>query len=113
MFELKLREDEIGRKLAEAQQTGELQAAPGYGKPFEPDAGWEQTPAEFRMGFKILKDAGVVPAEVQMFHERARLRAALLQAGADDQRRELQCRLSALEQKLSLRLEALRASGSL
>lgn len=113
MFELKLREDEIGRKLAEARQTGELQAAPGYGKPFEPDAGWEQTPAEFRMGFKILKDAGVVPAEVEMFQERGRLRAALLQAGADDQRRELQSRLSALEQKLSLRLEALRASGSL
>jgi hypothetical protein len=57
MFEPKLREDEIGRKLTEAERSGELKSAQGYGKPFEPDAGWDQTPEEFRMGFLIRNQA--------------------------------------------------------
>jgi len=77
------------------------------------DAGWEQTPDEFRMGFKILKNAGVVPPEVELFHQRAQLRAALAAASTEPDRLALQKSLSELEQRISLRLEALRASGSL
>ena len=33
MPKLELLEDEIGRKLAEAEQTGELRSAPSFGKP--------------------------------------------------------------------------------
>lgn len=113
MFEPKLREDEIGRKLAEAAASGELQSAKDYGRPFESEAGWEQTPEEFRLGFKILKDAGFVPPEVEMFNERARLRLALEQAKSDEDRKSLRTSLSLLEQKISLRLEALRATGAL
>ena len=35
------------------------------------------TPAELRMAFKVLKDAGYAPAEVQMLHEVATLCAEL------------------------------------
>lgn len=110
---LQLREDEIGRKLDEAQRSGELSAAQSYGKPMLSDAGWEQTPDEFRMGFKILKNAGVVPPEVALFHQRAQLRAALEAASTEPDRLAIQKSLSELEQRISLRLEALRASGSL
>ncbi|MBA4342257.1 MAG: hypothetical protein C0423_08905 [Methylibium sp.] len=110
---LQLREDEIGRKLDEAQRSGELSAAQSYGKPMLSDAGWEQTPDEFRMGFKILKNAGVVPPEVELFHQRAQLRAALEAASTEPDRLAIQKSLSELEQRISLRLEALRASGSL
>ncbi len=113
MSKPQLLEDEIGRKLAQAQRDGELQSVKSYGKPFEPDAGWEQTPQEFRMPFKILKDAGVAPPEIELFNERSRLREALQTASSDEQRQALQLALAHLEQKLSLRLEALRASGSL
>jgi hypothetical protein len=113
MSKPQLIEDEIGRKLAEAQRSGELQAAANYGKPFAEDAGWEQTPEEFRMPFKILKNAGIVPPEVELLHERARLRQALEAALDEAQRKELQASLAALEQKLALRLEALRTTGSL
>lgn len=106
-------EDEIGRKLAEAERSGELRAAASFGKPMPIDAGWEQTPAEFRLPFKILRDAGIVPPEVELFHERARLRDAVERAGSPEERRTAQQRLSELEQKLALRLEALRVSGSL
>ena len=108
MPRLELLEDEIGRKLQEAQQTGELAAAKGYGQPLQHSEGWEQTPDEWRMPFKILKDAGVVPHEVEMMQERALLRTALanLPAGAD--RDKALKRFAELEQAISLRLEALR-----
>ncbi|TDM08040.1 MAG: hypothetical protein C4K60_00495 [Ideonella sp. MAG2] len=107
MPRLELLEDEIGRKLQEAQQTGELAAAKGYGQPLQHSEGWEQTPDEWRMPFKILKDAGVVPHEVEMMQERALLRTALenLPAGAD--RDQALKRLAELEQAIALRLEAL------
>ena len=113
MNPLQLRDDEIGRKLAEAQASGELQAAESYGKPMPEDAGWAQTPDEFRMGFKILKNAGVIPPEVELFHERAALRAQLDACMLEEDRAAAQRCLSELEQKISLRLEALRSRGSL
>ncbi len=113
MSKPQLLDDEIGRKLAQAHRDGELQGLKDYGKPFELDPGWEQTPQEFRMPFKILKDAGMAPPEIELFHERARLRQALQAARDEEERRHLQLALATLEQKLSLRLEALRASGSL
>ncbi len=108
MPRLELLEDEIGRKLQEAQQTGELAAAKGYGQPLQNSEAWEQTPDEWRMPFKILKDAGVVPHEVEMMQERALLRTALdnLPVGAD--RDKALKRLAELEQVIALRLEALR-----
>jgi len=110
---LKLLEDEIGRKLAQAEARGELRSAPGFGKPFTTDEGWDQAPDDLRMGFKILKDAGVVPPEIALFHLRARLRDELAAAGSEPARHLLRQKLSELEQKLSLRLEALQKRGSL
>ena len=103
-------DDEIARKLAQASRSGELASAPSYGKPIPHDEGWQQTPDALRLPFKILKDAGVVPHEVELFHERARLRRAIDASQDVATRRELQLKLSEVEQKLSLRLEALRRS---
>jgi DNA-binding response OmpR family regulator len=113
MPKLELLEDEIGRKLAEAEQTGELRSGPSFGKPLAVDAGWEMTPNEFKMPFKILKNAGIVPPEVELFHERARIRESLHSATDEDARRALRKQLTELEQRLSLRLEALQRNGAL
>ena len=113
MSKPQLLDDEIGRKLAQAQRSGELRSAQSYGKPMAVDAGWEQTPAELQMPFKILKDAGVVPHEVELFHERARLRGQMQEAASAADRELLQRRLGELEQKIALRLEALRSNRSL
>ena len=106
-------DEEIGRRLKEAADSGELERARGYGKPESADAGWDATPASLRMPMKILKDAGAAPAEVALFHERAALRAAL--AGATDagEQSRLLRELAELEQKLALRLEALRMEARL
>jgi hypothetical protein len=113
MPKLELLEDEIGRKLAEAEQTGELRSAPSFGKPLAVDDGWEMTPDEFKMPFKILKNAGIVPPEVELFHERARIRESLHSATDEDARRALHKQLTELEHRLSLRLEALQRNGAL
>ena len=65
------------------------------------------------MPFKILKNAGYAPPEVELFKERAELAAALAQCNDAQEQRELQSRLSALQQRLALRLEALKTHGNL
>ena len=106
-------DEEIARHLREALKSGELAAARGFGQPLPQDEDWNATPEALRMPFKILKNAGYVPAEVEMFHERAALTASLERCAAESERRELLRKLSELEQKIALRLEALRVSGSL
>ena len=106
-------DEEIARHLEEAAKSGELKAAKGCGKPMESDPGWDATPPELRMPFKILKDAGVVPAEVEWFHERAQLRKTLEATTDPAEQEALRKKLVALEQKISLRLEALRSNAKL
>ena len=106
-------DDEIARYLQRALESGELREAEGFGKPLPYDAGWEATPDALRMPMKILKDAGATPPEIAWFHERALLRSAVEAAADDETRRKLRLRLAELEQKISLRLEALRRHASL
>ena len=106
-------DEEIARYLREAQASGELSRIPGYGRPLAEPAGWAETPDELRMPFKILKDAGFAPPEIAWFHERAELTATLREATDPQERAALAQRLAELEQKIALRLEALRGRGSL
>ena len=108
---LRTLDETIAEHLAQAWRTGEIQSAESYGKPLKDAEGWAQTPVEFRLPFKILKNADVVPPEVEMFHRRAALREALAACVDEDSRRALQQRLSELEQALALRLEGMRSSG--
>jgi Domain of unknown function (DUF1992) len=104
----KLLDDHIGRKLSESQRSGELKAAPSYGKPMEFGDGYEETPAELRMAFKVLKDAGVVPPEVELMHQLAALRRDAAAATDPGAARVLSQQASELEQQIRLRLERLR-----
>lgn len=104
-------DEEIALRIKEAAESGELGIAKGYGKPLEPDAGWNATPEALRMPMKILKDAGVAPPEIALFHERARLKGLVEAATDPNERDRLRRELVELEQKLALRLESLRLHG--
>jgi len=110
---LKLLEDDIGRHLAQAHASGELAHAKSYGKPLDLGDGYDETPPELRMGMKILKDAGVVPPEVELMQRIEALQrrhdADPAAAGAPTLLQEV----AALRLQLSLRLEHLRRSGTL
>jgi len=112
---LKLLDDHIGRSLAESEKTGELKSAPSYGKPLNLGDGYDETPAELRMPFKMLKDSGFVPPEVQLMRDIEALRATLPEPGSaeTDAVRAARAKLLDMGQQLALRMERLRATGSL
>ncbi len=110
---IRSQDEAIAEHLAQAQRSGELRSAPSFGKPLAEAEGWSETPTEFRLPFKILKNAGVPPPEIEMFHQRAALRERLAAAASEDERRAIAARLSEVEQAIALRLEGMRASGRL
>lgn len=105
---LKLQEDHIGRAIAQSEQSGELKNAPSYGKPLGFGDGYDETPAELRMPMKILKDAGVVPPEVEAMQRLAQLRQAADAATSPEEAKALRQQVSELQQSIALRLERLR-----
>jgi hypothetical protein len=106
-------DEEIARHLQEALASGELAGTEGFGKPLPEDAGWEATPESLRMPFKILKNAGVVPPEVELLHQRAALESAMAACATETERAELRRKLGDLQLKIALRLESLRVHGTL
>ncbi len=110
---IRSQDEAIAEHLARAYESGELQSAESFGKPLREPEGYRETPGEFRMPFKILKNAGVTPPEIELFHKRAALRRELELAGTDPARDTLRQKLSELEQIIALRLEGMRVSGKL
>ena len=110
---LRLQEDDIGRMLRESEANGELRRAPSYGKPLAAAEGYRETPHALRMGMKILKDAGVVPPEVELMQRIAALQAEADACTDEAAGRALRQRVSELRPALALRLEGLRRTGML
>ena len=113
---LRLLEDHIGRSLTESERSGELRSARSFGKPLDLGDGYDQTPAELRMPFKMLKDSGFAPPELSLMRDIQALReaAAAASAAGDVQAAGAQrLRLAELQQQLAMRLERLRQSGTL
>jgi hypothetical protein len=117
---LQMLDDDIGRALEISHNNGELRSAPSWGRPLQLGDGYEQTPNELRMGFKMLKDAGVIPHEVLLMKEIAALKAGLEAETAQSpnyppsaqHQTQLQ-QLQLKQQQLAMRLEKLRTSGTL
>jgi hypothetical protein len=110
---LRSMDERIAEHLEQARRSGELARAESYGKPLADMQGWQETPAEFRMPFKILRNADACPPEIELFHRRAALRQQIEACSDDTERVLLMQKLSELEQFISLRLEHLRVSGSI
>lgn len=82
------------QRIADAIKRGELDDLPGMGRPLNLDDDALLSP-EQRMANRILKNAGVVPAEIGLRREIAALRTRL--HGADDGNHDmLRRRLGAL-----------------
>jgi hypothetical protein len=66
----------VERRIAEAMARGEFDHLPGQGKPLVLDDD-RLVPEEVRVAYRILKNAGFVPPELEQFAEIGRLLAAI------------------------------------
>jgi len=89
-------------KIRAAMARGEFENLPGRGRPLPAD-GLARVPSELRLGFKLLRDAGCLPPELEARRDVARL-GALIAASGDAEER---ARLSALRADAELRYAVL------
>ncbi|WP_416411419.1 DUF1992 domain-containing protein [Pantoea sp. App145] len=83
-----------------AQEKGELSNLPGEGAPLQLDDE-SGVPEELRTGYRLLKNAGFLPPELEMRREALQVQDLLRELDPDDhQVHELSKRLSLLELKL-------------
>jgi len=88
------------RHIRDAQRNGELDNLAGSGEPLALDDD-SHIPSELRAGFRLLKNAGCLPPELEQRREAVELADLLKGIRADDPRyTELRRRLSLIELKL-------------
>ena len=72
----------VEQRLQEAVSRGELDNLPGAGRPLELEDD-PLVPEDLRLAYRILKNAGFVPPEVESLNQISQLEA-LVQQGEDD-----------------------------
>ncbi|MBW2622379.1 MAG: DUF1992 domain-containing protein [Deltaproteobacteria bacterium] len=89
------------RKIKEAQEKGEFDNLSGKGKPLD-FTEWDRVPEELRLAYKILKNAGYSPPEIELKKEITRLED-LLASSSDEQEKLRQIKkLNFLVTKLNM-----------
>jgi hypothetical protein len=104
-------DDIIGEWVKQAEQSGELRRGRYWGKPFDLEDGMAQTPTRLRMAYRILKNAGYVPPEVELLRRLADLKDERDAERNPARRERLDRQVANLESKVATVLEKLR-SGS-
>ncbi|MBA0036096.1 DUF1992 domain-containing protein [Pantoea sp. BIGb0393] len=90
----------VEQHIREAQEKGELSNLPGEGAPLhiEDDSG---VPVELRTAYRLLKNAGYLPPELEMRREALALNDLLQELDPNDEKaREFSKRLALLQLKL-------------
>ncbi len=89
-------------KMAEAARAGAFDNLPGAGKPLRLDED-RMIPEEVRAAYRILKNAGFVPPELDARREAADLRRLLALATDDSERKRAVAKLALIEMALGSR----------
>jgi hypothetical protein len=96
---LKALDDLVESRIRDAQARGEFDDLPGAGQPL-PDDDLASVPEDLRVAFRILKNAGCVPPEIEALRDIEAIVARLADdrgpAGNGDARRRAERRLFAL-----------------
>ncbi len=91
-------------KIKRAIERGELKNLRGAGKPFEfEDDTW--VPNELRLAYKMLKNAGCIPPELELRKEISSLRELIETMDDDKEKTRMLRRLNFLIMKLETELE--------
>lgn len=90
------------RKIQEAMAGGEFDDLSGKGKPLVMEEDLTGVPAELRMAYRILKNAGFVPPEVELRKEIVSLRELVNSLEESEERRKRRRELDFKLLKLSM-----------
>ncbi len=82
------------RKIREAMDRGEFDNLPGKGRPIPHDDEALCVPEELRMGYKILKNAGFLPPELELRREILSLEDLIRVCKDEEEKTVLRRRLS-------------------
>lgn len=94
--------------IQESQRNGEFKNLPGSGEAIDLKEYFE-TPEEYRMVYKIMKDNDMVPDEVRMIKELADSKEMLLSDTLSaEERMHLQEHVNKLEPKVRLKLDSIK-----
>jgi hypothetical protein len=105
-------DEQIAESIRRSQESGELQTAKDWGKRTIYKDGYDETPEEYRMAFKALKNSGYVPPEIEMMKTLAEKRVRL--STMDESSSEasaLKREIVDLQLKVSVRLESIARGG--
>ena len=91
-------------KIREAQLRGEFDNLPGAGKPL-PEDELRGVPEELRIGFKLLKDAGMLPEEMQLRKDMVTLGDLLLACRDEEEKVKLLSQLNAKKLRYRVLME--------
>ena len=87
-------------KIREAQNRGDFDNLPGYGKPIDLKE-YFQTPPHLRVSYTLLKNAGVLPQEIQFINQMSELKKRWV--NESDKKIKIE-----LEKELSFKISQLR-----
>jgi len=87
------------RAIAQARERGELDDLPNAGRPLELDDD-SMVPAELRAGYRLLKNAGYLPEELELRREIRDVEQLLREARSAEERAEIAPRLRLLLDRL-------------
>jgi hypothetical protein len=100
----------VEQKIREAQRAGEFDRLEGAGRPVNLEA-YFSTPEEFRAGYAVLKNAGVLPQEAHLRAEVNEVKDRLRACQDSSERERLTRELNELTLKYSLMVERYRGGG--
>jgi hypothetical protein len=91
----------VEQRIEAAIAAGDLDNLPGEGRPLQLDDD-RMVPEDLRVAYRMLKNAGFVPPELETRAEIASVQALMRHATDDTERRRAVARLALLEAKLEL-----------
>jgi len=93
-------EDLVERRISSAMNEGAFDNLPGSGRPLNLDDD-THVPADMRLAYRVLKNAGYLPDEVALRNDIADVEALLDQAIGADERKRVNGRLALLRMRLA------------
>lgn len=97
------------RQMQKARLKGELQGLAGEGKPLPDRTGDAFVSPGDAVGFRIMAEAGVLPEEIVLKKEAARLRGVLADETDPAKRKALMAQLAQVEMRQAMAEEARRS----